>query len=303
MLKKIFVGFLLSPLSGAGFATPALIDGNWLKQRLDSPGLFLLDIQETVHYQRYHVPGAVNAPYGLWRTGKESKNPGMLPSTRALETLLVKLGVNNDDHVIIVATGMGAGDMAAAARVLWTMKSVGHEKISILDGGLADYANRFRGPLDNAPVTPSPGTYQVRPNLQWLADESRVKQAIKNDTPLLDARSLGEFKGLVTGGGTQRGGTLPDASHLPFEWFFSEKGRIHRLDASRALYQAVGLNPDQDGTIHFCQSGNRAALSWFVDYAVLGNTNARLYDASMAEWARLDHNPEQRPMHQSIKLP
>jgi len=53
----------------------------------------------------------------------------------------------------------------------------------------------------------------------------------------------------------------------------------------RALIDKAGVTP-KDGAVHFCHTGNRASLTWFIDYAVLGNRKARLYDASMLEWAR-----------------
>ena len=62
-------------------------------------------------------------------------------------------------------------------------------------------------------------------------------------------------------------------------------GLIREQKDAVTLFTAAGLDPEQDGTMHFCHTGNRAALTWFVDYAILGNHNAKLYDASMIEWA------------------
>ena len=290
----IFTLLLSLPL----FAQDALVDGAWLKGKLGDKNLFILDIQDPGHYHRYHVPGAINAPYGIWRTSKKSPKSGMLPPQKRVEAILRKLGVSNDSTVIIVATGMGGGDMAAAARVFWTLKSMGHDKVAILNGGLAAYANRFGGKLEAKANKADPTNYKAVPTKALSADVDAIKSALNNKTQLLDARTLGEFSGVVGGGKGQRSGTIPGSKHLPFDWFVGDDGFIRNKAASNTLFKASGLDSSKDGTIHFCQSGNRASLSWFVDYAIFGNKNAKLYDASMGEWGK----QKELPIETRIKL-
>ena len=64
-----------------------------------------------------------------------------------------------------------------------------------------------------------------------------------------------------------------------------------------ALFAARGVASEGE-QVHFCHSGNRAALTWFAAYALLGNEQALLYDGSMMEWARRDD----LPIEQEIKL-
>ena len=284
-MRRITLILALMLLSTFAMAQEALVDGTWLKEKLGTQGLYILDIQDPAQYKRYHVPGAINAPYGVWRTNRKSARPGMLPPQKRVEEILSTLGISNNSTVVIVATGMGAGDMAAAGRVFWTLKTMGHEKVAVLNGGLAAYANRFGGKLEAKPNYGGPTDYKGKLNRKLVADADAVKAAVKDKIPLLDARTLGEFTGVVTAGKGKRGGTIPGSKHLPFDWFVGDDGFIRDKKAATTLYKASGLDAGKDGTIHFCQSGNRASLSWFVDYAVLGNKNAKLYDASMGEWA------------------
>jgi thiosulfate/3-mercaptopyruvate sulfurtransferase len=281
--------------------TPALVDATWLKSQLEEPGLVVLDIQAVKDYQRFHIPGAVNAPYDRWRTsppkkgspaasGKPSQLPSMLPDVVALESLLSELGVGNDEHVVVVASGRGSGDLAASARVFWTLKVLGHEKVSVLDGGLVSYADSgaqlARG-TESRPATQYKANF--RPELAPNAEA--VKIAIAADAQPVDSRSEGEFVGIYSGGKAERPGTIPGSKHLPHDWV-SENGsaRLRSPGALRALFEARGVETEGD-QIHFCHSGNRAALTWFAAYAVLGNKDARLYDGSMMEWARDDSLP------------
>ncbi len=276
----------------------ALVDAAWLNQKMSRTGLYVLDIQSADRYKRFHLPGSVNAPYAQWRSNDKSPMPGMLPSAAYLEKWLGQLGITNDDHIVIVATGNQAGDMAAASRVFWTLKMVGHERLSILNGGLAAYADHYREMMEATPRAGIPGRYKVRPGPDIRANAGTILKALHSDTQLLDARTLGEFMGVITLGPGERPGTLPGAIHLPFNWLVDETGRIREKNEIAALFKAVGADPTFDGTIHFCHSGNRAALNWFVDYAILGNRNAKLYDASMREWAART----ELPMETRIKL-
>jgi 3-mercaptopyruvate sulfurtransferase SseA len=52
----------------------------------------------------------------------------------------------------------------------------------------------------------------------------------------------------------------------------------------RRIYRAAGVPPTGDQIV-FCHTGHRAALAWFVTHELLGNSGARLYDGSTAEWA------------------
>ena len=266
-------------------AQQALVDATWLNQNLSKADLYVLDIQQAHQYKRSHIPGAVNAPYALWRNNKQSAMPGMLPPIAHLEKWLGQLGITNDDHIVIVATGNLAEEMAAASRVFWTLKMLGHARLSILNGGLAAYAELYGNTLETIPRSRIPGQYKAQPDLDIKANANTVLKVLHTETQLLDARSLGEFMGIITNGSAERPGTLPGAMHLPFNWLVDGSGKIRDINQIVVLYKAVGANPTLDGTIHFCHSGNRAALNWFVDYAILGNRNAKLYDGSMSEWA------------------
>lgn len=173
-----------------------------------------------------------------------------------------------------------------------------HQKVAVLNGGLAAYANRFPDDLEAAYRAGTLASYKANLNNSIIADSSAVQSALQDGTQLLDARSLGEHVGVVTARPAERPGAIPGARHLPFDWFVDVRGNILDNKAATTLFKAAGVSPDRDGTVHFCHSGNRAALTWFVDYAILGNGNARLYDGSMGEWAI----QESLPMENKIDL-
>ena len=278
--------FILGSTLARAESLPALVDAGWLKSKLGSDGLVVLDIQGEKEFQRFHVPGAVNGPYTLWRTeGSKTELPSMLPPVERLESMIGALGISNDSHVIIVSTGRGAGDLAAAARVFWTFKVLGHDAVGVLDGGLVAYAEAG-GRLASGAGQPVAAEFTAEPRPQMVPTAESVRDALDAGTRFVDARSQGEFVGIYTGDDKERPGTIPGSRHLPHDWLSADgSGKLRTRGALSELFAASGIDPSEP-QIHFCHSGNRAALTWFAAYALFGNESATLYDGSMMEWAR-----------------
>lgn len=293
LMNLLFLLFV-TPLQ----AMPALVDGQWVEAHGDDARLVVLDIQAPANFRRFHLPRSVNASYEQWRTKGQKTPAGMLPPIEYLEELLGSLGIGNQSRVLIVPTGLSAGEMAAAARVYWTFKALGHDEVGVLDGGLAAYADRYgiaRLKPDN--WLPKPAVYKAKPDPSLLVGVSEVQQALASKASLVDARSAGEYMGLHVGGEKERPGTLPGARNLPFDWLTENgSGQLLPLASQRKLFDALGIQQSGE-QIHFCHTGSRAALSWFVAYGVLGNREAKLYDGSMAEWAPRGDLPLERKLN------
>jgi len=260
----------------------------------------LLDIQDAKTYARVHLPGAVNVPYSQWRTAAPAKSAGNLPPVERLEALIGGAGIGNEDTVVIVSTGRSASDLAAAARVYWTFRMLGHESVSVLDGGLIAYleATNKKGPLSSGTETRPAATFTADFQPQWLATAESLQAILQGEGELVDARTPGEFLGIYTGDKRERAGTVPGSRNLPHDWVTVDgSARLREEDALRGLYASLGVGTGGE-QIHYCHSGNRAALTWFVSYAVFGNEQAKLYDASMKEWAAT----RDLPMEQQVKL-
>lgn len=286
-----FMALMKATLAAVQLPGP-LVEGNWLLAHQKDPGLVLLDIQERPLYLRHHIPGSVNLPYSQWRTGPKEKPPASLPPLERLAERLGALGITRQTPLVIVTTGQGAGDMAAAARVYWTLAVLGHEQMAVLDGGLIRYVKGFGGSfVAGAPPRRQPKRYEPRPRFELLVTKEQLAKG--TDQPLLDARSVEEHLGLVAPPG-DRPGTIPGAHNLPFDWLVGEDGRLRGREQIEKLFAYAGI--PQGGAIHFCHTGNRAALTWFVDHALLGNQGARLYDGSMMEWAKDRSLPIERKL-------
>ena len=273
--------FILTPLQAA---TP-LVDTDWLLANLNNPKLVVLDLQPQATYRRFHIPGSVNSNYADWRKPDARKTPKMIPSVSTLEQLIGGLGIDNETQVVLVVTGRSASEMASATRVYWTFKALGHDEISILDGGLVAYDETRKNPLENKINDPSRKTFKANPRPEYLVSAGQVRESLGNDASLVDSRSGAEYMGLLSGGGKERPGTIPGSVNLPFDWLTVNGGaRFHSTDNLKRIYDRVGV-PLAGKQISFCHTGHRTSLSWFVSHELLGNREARLYDGSTAEWS------------------
>jgi len=221
-----------------------------------------------------------------------------------LEQLIGGLGIANESHVVVVANGASALDMGAATRIYWTFKVLGHDGVSVLDGGMAAYLrardkNRNPlNPLESGEVKLPPTTFQTTLRVDLLASKKQVKLALRAGTVLVDNRPDDQYLGVNKHGLAKRYGTLPGARNLPENWVTVNGGGTFRNSAAlKKLYAAAGV-PTGGAQINFCNTGHWASLGWFVSHELLGNSEARLYDGSMVEWAA----DASAPMERRIQL-
>ncbi|RTZ97848.1 MAG: sulfurtransferase [Deltaproteobacteria bacterium] len=270
-------------------AADPLVDTDWITLHLNDNGIRILDLQSVSSYRAGHIPGAVHTRYADWRTTDSKGTPGMLPPKEYLERLIGGLGIDNQTYVVLVPPGYHVGDVAMATRVYWTFKVLGHDKISILNGGMADYIHSPLARLDRNTPMPERKSFTARINREDTPDSGDILKLGKNKTVLVDSRSPGEYDGKIGSNANQRSGTIPGAINLPYDNLV-KSGTGKFLDRTRLelIFKEKKI-PATEEQVYFCHTGHRASLSWFVSHELLGNQQAKMYDGSMAEWAR---NPE-----------
>ncbi len=293
---------LIAALAFAGFGRAAvagvqpLVDADWLQANLDRPRLVVLDICNGIDggsreaFKAGHIPGSVYSDY--LRDGRRVARdgvPGMLPPVADLENLIVGLGISNNDHVIVIPAGVSAVDYGSATRVYWTVKVLGHDAVSILDGGYAGWTAAPSRPLERGQVSPRPVTFQADFRPEIMATRDDVKAALENGTALVDNRPPEQFAWQSKHDKALRAGTIPSAVNIPQNEFFkAETGRFARLERLAGLWQEKNVDSDA-AQIALCNTGHWASLGWFAAHELLGDSKAKMYDGSMTEWSA---NPE-----------
>lgn len=281
------------------FANPTvaqpLVDAQWLIDNGADENVVVLDIRADVENTDLgnlpYLANGVVAPYNTagWRTEIEGV-PGKIPPVDDIAGLIGGLGIDNDDHVVIVPWGTNSTEIGSATRVYWTFKYLGHDDVSILDGGWRQY-DAVGGERVAEPVTPEAANFEVALQEDLLATTDEVLEALQKGTTLVDGRPREQYLGQTKSPVVASLGTIPSAINIPHsEFYSSEYARFAQPETVEALVAAVGL-ASNEANISFCNTGHWASVAWFGLSEILGNKQSAMYDGSMSEWTQDPSRP------------
>jgi len=299
LFTTIFALALLT-FSGATKAATPLVSVDWVLKNTGKSGIVMLDVggklggASKATFMRGHIPGAVWTNYlkDGWRVKDKGGTVGQLPPVEKLEKLIGGLGISNTDHVVIIPVGGKALDMGTAARVFWTFKVLGHDNVSILNGGMRAYlakkdskTKKPINPIEKGAAKVSAKTFKASLRESMLISKSDVVKMSKAGDMLVDHRPNNQFLGINKHGKSKRYGTIPGSKNLPENWLTVNGGGKFRDKATlQSLYKIAGVSTDSK-QVSFCNTGHWASLGWFVSHEIMGNKNALMYDGSMVEWS------------------
>jgi thiosulfate/3-mercaptopyruvate sulfurtransferase len=288
-MLSLVMGLLPAVAASTAASAQPLVDTTWLRQHLNDKNLVVLDVyveDKRVEFAAGHIPGALFTDFirGGWRA-KVGGAGGMLPEIKDIEKVIGSYGIDNQSHVVLVPAGREKSDFNAAARIYWTFKVLGHDKVSILDGGdkawFADKAN----PVETGAPTAKPKQFVAHYRPEYRASRDDVKRAIAtHDAQLVDARPPEQYLGKAKSPSVRVAGTLPGAVNVP-------TGALQAPDSTRVanattidkVMSQAGAKLDAN-QIAFCNTAHLASGTWFVLHEIKGNKRARLYDGSMSDW-------------------
>ena len=287
-------------LIGAAHSAMAqpLVTTGWVKDYIAKPDLVFLDIREESLYKVRHVYGAINFPYqnDAWRVRPIGQN-NPRRTEQLFDARMSELGITNESHVVLVHAGRMPADVEAAAHIYWYFKLMGHEKISIMDGGMVSLI-LDEGPVESRHRALATSDYKSKYNGLLIARLSDVEAGVMGGAIFIDYRSTPYFLGIARLEDIARYGTIPNSKNLPADWFTTDSGgKIRPRVQLRKLYELREI-PFGLPHIAFSNTTERAALGWFVAAEILGNKNAQLYEGSIREWAA---NPKNK-MYRQINL-
>lgn len=268
----------------AAYAHPErLVSGEWLEQRLGTPGLVVVESDEDVLlYETGHIPGSVKID---WHTDLNDPVERDYIDGAAFAALVGAKGIARDTTVVIY----GDKNNWWAAYALWVFTLFGHEDVRLLDGGRDKWIADGR-PITTDASTPEAAEYPVveRRDADIRAFKEDVLAHFGN--PLIDVRSPEEFSGERTTApaypeeGTLRAGHIPSAQNVPWGKAAAEDGTFRSLDELQGIYRDGAGLQDGDTVIAYCRIGERSSHTWFVLTHLLGFEGVRNYDGSWTEW-------------------
>jgi thiosulfate/3-mercaptopyruvate sulfurtransferase len=275
----------------------------WLEEHLGAPGLRVLDASwylpaderdTAAEFGDMHIPGARFFDIDAL-SDRDSDLPHMLPSSADFTRAMRRLGINGDDHIVVY----DSAGLFSAPRAWWMFRVFGHERVSVLDGGLPAWraaGNRVTSSADDGGAASTAGDFTAtEPDSTLLRSLDQVREAVGHGSEqILDARSAARFRGLVAEPRPGvRAGHMPGALNLHYaEVVDAESKTLLPPEALLACFQEAGVDL-QRPVLTSCGSGISACLLSLALRRAAG-VQAPVYDGSWAEWGRDESAPVTR---------
>lgn len=276
-------------------STPALVSTAWLAERLGRPGIVVVDGSNylptsgrdpAAEYAAGHIPGAVFFDLEAG-SDRRSPLPHMLPTLEEFARHAGGLGIGDDDHVIVYD---GSGVNLSAPRIWWMFRVMGHDRVSVLDGGVARWRLEGR-PLEAGMSRRPAARFTARPTPGAVRDREAVRKALETGAEqVVDMRSAGRFAGTDPEPRPGlRGGHMPGSRNLPFNELVAPDGTVLPPDDLRRRVAAAGIDP-AGPVIATCGSGV-SACALVLALHLLGRNDVAVYDGAWTEWGGRDDTP------------
>ncbi len=229
-----------------------------------------------------HIQGALFAHLDRDLSGPVTPQSGRhpLPDPAALATFLGAAGIDADTQVV----AYDQDKSTYAARLWWLLRWLGHERVSVLNGGLAAW--RAAGlPLQATLAARVARPFSARQPLARAITTAQVEQELPSGRMLLlDARGADRFAG-DNETIDPVAGHVPGARNQPFALNLESDGRMRSAAALGSMWRAVlGATPPTQ-VVAMCGSGVTACHN-LLALELAGLPGARLYAGSFSEWIR-----------------
>jgi len=280
---------------------PELVSASWVQEQVRFGRVRVLDCSWgptgnwQLEYAKKRIPGALYVEYDKWADWS-SDLPHMNPKPIPYEKCMEEIGLTHKDHIVLYDR---SGQFVASARTWWTMKTYGHHKVSILNGGLQAWEKERYQVETTPPPPPRPkvrGRCKSSMHRELIADMRTVNQLAEGRGQIVDARPAGRFNGIdPEPRGNCKMGHIPGSINIPFEEIlvplnggpektFASKEQIEEIFAKK------GVKIDDQIILTSGVGFTAAVLA--LGLTVSGRNKWKLYDGSWAEYGILVKPPE-----------
>ncbi len=227
-------------------APPAVLDVRW---KLGGP-------PGAEAYLAGHLPGAVYVDLDDELAGPPGSGAGgrhPLPEPAGFEAAMRAAGLR-DDQLAVIYDDVGS---TVAARLWWLLRYFGHERVAVLDGGLAAWTAAGQ-PVTGAVPRPAAGNFDAgRGGGMPVLDEASAARLATSGL-LLDARAGERYRGEVEPV-DPAAGHIPGAISAPATGNLAADGTFRPAAELRDRFAGLGLRVGQGALAADSMAGDGAA--------------------------------------------
>lgn len=275
-----------------------LIDPTALAPHVSDPDWVVVDCRFDLadpakgeqQYLDGHIPGAryahLDRDLSGEKTGRNGRHP--LPSPEQMVERFGGLGITPGRQVVVYDADTGM----YAARLWWMLRYMGHDRVAVLDGGLARWL-RDGHPVRDGKEVRAAATFVGAPREDWRVTADEVQARLGDPGRLLvDARTNDRYHGI---GETldKVGGHIPGAANVFWQENLAADKTFKSPDELKAQWQGLLEDRPADAVVMYCGSGVTACANLLaLEHA--GLHGARLFPGSWSEWSQDPNKPVEK---------
>jgi len=284
----------MPPVHPSALPTP-LVSTNWLAENLGRAGLVVVDASSYLptagrnaeaEYLAGHIPGAVFADIE-WLSDETAPLPHTLLNAATFGERVGSLGIGSEDDVVVYDA---SGQNFSAPRLWYMLRSFGHDRVAVLDGGIRRWVEEAR-PVEAGRRAHAPATFHATlDRSRWRDLSAMLGNLVSGAEQVVDARSAGRF------GATEpeprpgvRGGHIPGSRNVHYARLVHEDGTMRNAPELQLLFAQAGVDVHRP-IVTSCGTGI-TACAVALALEVAGAPAVAVYDGSWTEWGGRSDTP------------
>lgn len=256
----------------AGLARPDLriVDVRWY---LATPG------GGRAAYEAGHLPRAIFLDLDTDLSAPNGPGRHPLPDPRVFRDRLEAVGIGSSDEVVAYDDAAGS----IAARLWWMLDDLGHDRVSVVDGGIGAWVAAGHPLTTEAPPDRERGRLELRDHWSKVVDRDVVEDGL-GSMVLLDARATPRYLGEIEPIDLIPG-HIPTATSAPTAGNLAPDGRLLDAGTLATRFRDLGADRTDVPVVTSCGSGVTACFNSLA-MRVAGLPDPILYPGSYSDWTR-----------------
>lgn len=204
--------------------------------------------------------------------------PHTLPKPEQFAAAVGAMGIGNDDEVIVYDQN---GISFAASRVWWMFRVMGHNKVRVLNGGLAAWRMAGLATQSGPAADVTPKDFKAKLRSELFRDFEDMEE--DTDDLVIDARGAARFQAMGhTADGDVVPQHIPGSINQPFQNLLDAGGALRSADEIAPMLLPL-IEPGR-ALVATCGSGVTACVL-ALGFHESGFPDMAVYDGSWTEWS------------------
>ena len=267
----------------------SLVETDWLEKNINNVKI----IDSSWHmpqtkrngfkeYKEQHIPNSIF--FDLDENSKKNVQvPHMLVEIKDWEKIVSKMGVNNDDKIIIYDNS----DVFSSCRCWFNFIYYGHDPklVHVLNGGFKKWVKENKRVTNDESILQE-SNYKSFENKELVKDKKSIDSNINlREFEVIDARSKDRFEGKIPEPRKGlRSGNIKNSFCIPFNYCFNEDKTFKSKKDLKIIFETCLKNINKKNIVFSCGSGVTACVLALAYSLINDKYRPCIYDGSWAEY-------------------